>query len=120
MPHRFLKKKVEPTLVKSHEGNLATPPGEKIREIFSDGKIGVAEASIREAKLHYHNKTHEYYYVVEGKGKVRLGDKVVELKKGDFLHIPPKVLHKAFSRRKFRVLIITRKPWNPRDHHVLE
>ncbi len=112
--------KKRPTVVRAHEGNVVTPPGEVIREIFSDGKIGVAEADVREAKLHYHKKMNEYYYVAEGKGKVRVGDQIIELNKGDFLHIPPGTPHKAFSKKGFKILVITRKPWSPKDHHLLE
>ncbi len=117
---RKLKRTGKPVLVRSRDGNVVKPPGEIIREIFSDGEVGIAEARVKEAKLHLHKKMNEYYYVIEGKGKVQLGDKIVELKEGDFLHIPPGTPHKAFSDGKFRILVITRKPWSPKDHHVLE
>ncbi len=109
-------------VVRAQEGNVVEPPGEWIREIFSHEGLdmGIAEAKIREAKLHRHDKIHEFYYVLEGEGKVRVGEDIVHLKKGDFLHIPPGLPHKAFSDKHFKVLVISRPRWNPRDHHVLE
>ncbi len=106
--------------IKAKEGKIVEPPGEKIREIYSDKEIGVAEATVKEAQLHYHKKMHEYYYVLQGEGKVKLDNRIITLKKGDFLHIPPKTKHKAYSKKKFKILVITRKPWNEKDHYIIE
>ena len=109
-------------VVRSHEGNVVEPPGEWIREIFThlERDIGIAEAKIKEAKLHLHNNMHEYYYVLEGEGKVIIGQDTVHLEKGDFLYIPPGLPHKAFSDKHFKILVISSPHWDPSDHHLLE
>ncbi len=109
-------------LVRFNEGNFVEPPGERIREIFShlERDIGFAEAEIREAKLHVHKNIHEYYYVLDGEGNVRVGQDVVHLGKGDFLYIPPGLPHKAFSENHFKILVISSPHWDPSDHHLLE
>ncbi|MCD6522752.1 MAG: cupin domain-containing protein [Candidatus Diapherotrites archaeon] len=113
-------KREKPTIVRAKEGNIANPPGERIREIFKHRNIGFAEADIKEAKLHIHRKIHEYYYVVEGEGRIMLDADTFHIKKGDFVHIPPGIKHKAFSDKGFRVLVVSSPKWNAKEHKVLE
>ena len=56
------------------------------------------------AKLHYHKKSTELYYVLEGQGTVSLDGKEEYVKKGTIIHIPPGVVHGANG--KMRVLVI--------------
>ena len=42
------------------------------------------------------------------------------IKKGDFVHIPPGIKHKAFSDKGFRVLVVSSPKWNAKEHKVLE
>ena len=56
------------------------------------------------AKPHYHKKTTELYYVLEGKGYVTLNDKEEVVQKGSIIHIPPGVIHGA--KGKMKVLVI--------------
>jgi mannose-6-phosphate isomerase-like protein (cupin superfamily) len=56
------------------------------------------------AKLHYHKKSTELYYVLEGQGTVSLDGKEEHVKKGTIIHIPPGVVHGANG--KMRVLVI--------------
>ena len=56
------------------------------------------------AAPHYHKRSTELYYVVEGGGSVVLDGVEQEVCKGSLLHIPPGVVHAA--RGKMRVLVI--------------
>ena len=47
-------------------------------------------------KPHLHARHEEVIYLIQGKGKMRLGDKTWELKAGDIVYIPLKTLH-AFT-----------------------
>jgi len=47
----------------------------------------------RKAKPHHHKVSEELYYVISGQGKVRLDDKVFDVKKGSLVYIPTKVVH---------------------------
>lgn len=42
---------------------------------------------------HKHLKHTENIYVISGKGQFRLGDKISEIKAGDYLHIPQGEIH---------------------------
>lgn len=41
---------------------------------------------------HYHN-SHEFYYVLSGRGTMRVGDDVFPVSPGDLVHTPPNVPH---------------------------
>src|SRR5437867_6477988 len=56
------------------------------------------------AKLHYHKRSTELYYVLEGSGTVSLDGIEHEVNKGSIVHIPTGVIHGAHGR--MRVLVI--------------
>jgi mannose-6-phosphate isomerase-like protein (cupin superfamily) len=59
---------------------------------------------IENAKLHYHKRSTELYYVLDGSGVVLLDGVEHEVKKGSLAHIPPGVVHGA--RGRMRVLVV--------------
>jgi len=73
-----------------------------------DEGIGVAAwahaVDIDGARLHYHKRGTELYYVLEGEGVVVLDGVDHAVKKGSLVHIPPGVVHGA--RGKMRVLVV--------------
>ncbi len=56
------------------------------------------------AKLHYHKRSTELYYVLEGGGTVVLDGVEQPVSKGSLVHIPPGVVHGA--RGQMRVLVV--------------
>ena len=56
------------------------------------------------AKLHYHKRSTELYYVLDGSGSVTLDGAELPVAKGSLVHIPPGVVHGACGR--MRVLVI--------------
>src|SRR3954454_3959504 len=64
-----------------------------------DGAAGeVHHVEIRDAKLHYHQRTDEFYYVIEGQGTMVLDDEEIELHRGVVVYVPRGVKHKAVGR----------------------
>jgi mannose-6-phosphate isomerase-like protein (cupin superfamily) len=59
---------------------------------------------IEGAKLHFHKRATELYYVLEGSGVLVLDGVEQEVRKGTLVHIPPGVVHGA--RGRMRVLVI--------------
>ncbi|WP_054686058.1 cupin domain-containing protein [Microbacterium sp. No. 7] len=45
---------------------------------------------------HFHN-SHEFYYVLTGRGVMRVGDEVFPVAPGDLVHTPPNVPHSLFG-----------------------
>lgn len=61
-----------------------------------DGAAGeVHHVEIQEAKLHYHERTDEFYYIIDGQGTMVLDDEEIELHKGVVVYIPRGVKHRA-------------------------
>ena len=56
------------------------------------------------AKLHYHRRSTELYYVIECSGTVLLDGVEQPVQKGSLVHIPPGVVHGA--RGRMRVLVV--------------
>ncbi len=56
------------------------------------------------ARLHYHKRATELYYVLEGGGTILLDGAKHPVSKGSLVHIPPGIVHGAVGR--MRVLVI--------------
>ncbi|NWF82292.1 MAG: cupin domain-containing protein [Bryobacteraceae bacterium] len=73
-----------------------------------DAGTGVAAwvhaVDIDGAKLHYHKRGTELYYVLDGEGSVMLDGVPHPVRKGSLVHIPPGVIHGAVGR--MRVLVV--------------
>jgi mannose-6-phosphate isomerase-like protein (cupin superfamily) len=55
----------------------------------------VHHVQIQDAKLHYHEKTDEFYYVIDGHGEMILDDEKIELHRGVVVYVPRGVKHQA-------------------------
>jgi mannose-6-phosphate isomerase-like protein (cupin superfamily) len=98
------------TLVR-HEGEAPrerSTCGFRDRLISREDDGGVAAwahaVDIDGAREHYHRRSAELYYVLEGEGIVTLDGKAHEVRKGSIVHIPPGVIHGA--RGRMRVLVV--------------
>jgi mannose-6-phosphate isomerase-like protein (cupin superfamily) len=56
------------------------------------------------ARMHYHKRSTELYYVLDGEGCVVLDGVEQSVTKGSLVHIPPGVVHGA--RGRMRVLVV--------------
>lgn len=83
--------------------------------------FGLALADIKKSEEHIHQKTKEWYFVVNGSGYLYLNGKKILLKENDLVFIPPKIRHFAKKRgiKRFRLLALTAPPWNKKDHYLL-
>lgn len=87
--------------------NLASAPpfttkdGSEIRELLAHRNSSIRQQSLAEARVapggttaaHYHPRTEEIYYILEGRGLMRLGDEPREVVPGDAIAIPPGLVH---------------------------
>lgn len=84
-----------------------------------DGAAGeVHYVEIQDAKLHYHKRTDEFYYVIDGEGTLVVDDEEIELHKGVVVYIPRGVKHKAKGRLTVLTLCVPRGVLD--DVHELE
>ncbi len=71
-----------------------------IRCLVEEGDEAAGEVhyvEIHDAKLHYHAKTDEFYYIIDGEGTMELDDEVIELHRGVVVYVPRGVRHKAIG-----------------------
>lgn len=93
----------------------------QIRPVLEEKDGAAAEVHhlhITDAKLHYHQRTDEIYYVLEGVGRMRLDDSEIELHKDVVVYVPRGVQHKAWGDLKVLVVCIPRGVLG--DVHELE
>jgi mannose-6-phosphate isomerase-like protein (cupin superfamily) len=78
----------------------------------------VHHVEIDHAKLHFHKQTDEFYYVIEGTGKMILDGEEIELHKGVVVYVPRGVRHKAIGRLTVLTVCVPRGVLH--DVHELE
>ena len=75
------------------------------RQDGDQGVVAWAHAvDIDGARAHFHKRSTELYYVLEGEGTVTLDGAEHAVRKGSIVHIPPGVVHSAKGR--VRVLVV--------------
>ena len=93
----------------------------QIRPLIEEKDGAAAEVhhlEITDAKLHYHERTDEIYYVLDGTGRMRVGDAEIELRRDVTVYVPRGVKHKAWGKLKVLVVCIPRGVLQ--DVHELE
>jgi len=78
----------------------------------------VHHLQITNAKLHYHQRTDEIYYVLDGHGRMILDQDEIELQKDVVVYVPRGVKHKAWGELTVLVICIPRGVLE--DVHELE
>jgi mannose-6-phosphate isomerase-like protein (cupin superfamily) len=73
----------------------------QIRPLIEEQDEAAAEihhVEIQDTKLHYHERTDEFYYVIDGQGTLVLDDEEIELHRGVVVYVPRGVKHKAVGK----------------------
>lgn len=84
-----------------------------------DGAAGeVHRVKIHDAKMHYHAKTDEFYYVIDGHGTMTLDGTQIELHQGVVVYVPRGIKHKAVGDLTVLVVCVPRGVMN--DIHEVE
>ena len=68
----------------------------------------VHHVEIQDAKLHYHERTDEIYYVIDGEGSMVLDDEEIELHQGVVVYVPRGMKHKAVGKLTVLTVCIPR------------
>ncbi len=93
----------------------------QIRPLVEEKDGAAAEihhVEIADAKLHLHERTDEFYYVVAGRGTMVLDDEIIELHPGIVVYVPRGTPHKAVG--KLTILTVCIPPGVLHDIHELE
>jgi len=73
---------------------------------------------IDHAKLHYHQQTDEFYYIIDGEGTMVLDDEEIPVHKGIVVYVPRGMKHKAVGKLVVLTICIPRGVLD--DIHELE
>ncbi|MBM4079207.1 MAG: cupin domain-containing protein [Planctomycetes bacterium] len=73
---------------------------------------------IFEAKKHFHKRCTEIYYVLEGQGRMEVGDDVFDVSPGTVVMIPAGMPHAG--RGNFKILLVGVPALEPDDEYLLE
>jgi mannose-6-phosphate isomerase-like protein (cupin superfamily) len=92
--------------------------GESIRVItYKDTPgINIHVTHILDGVKHYHKRSTEVYYILEGKGKLELDNETVDIKPGLTALIPPGVRHRGYG--DFRTIVIGTPAQTPGDEYT--
>ena len=83
----------------------------QIRPLLDEKDGAAAEVhhlEITDARLHYHERTDEIYYILGGTGRMALDDEEIELREGLVVYVPRGVKHRAWGDLKVLVVCIPR------------
>jgi mannose-6-phosphate isomerase-like protein (cupin superfamily) len=80
---------------------FVTKDGSEIRELLAPRNSCIRNQTLAEARLpsgasttaHRHVKTEEIYYLLEGRGRMRVGEETRDVAAGDAVAIPPGAVH---------------------------
>jgi mannose-6-phosphate isomerase-like protein (cupin superfamily) len=85
---------------------FTTKDGSEIRELLAARNSSIAKQSLAEARLpvggkttpHYHPQTEEIYYILEGLGRMQIGEETRNVGPGDAIAILPGQTHQITNR----------------------
>jgi glyoxylate utilization-related uncharacterized protein len=69
----------------------------------------------REKKI-FNERSQKAYYVLEGEGRIYVGEKVHQVEEGEFVFVPEKTGHALEG--EFKALIVTSPPFDPEDEEL--
>ncbi len=80
---------------------FTTKDGSEIRELLADRNSCIRLQSLAEARVaeggsttpHYHPRTEEIYYILAGRGTMRIASEMRPVGVGDAIAIPPGAIH---------------------------
>jgi mannose-6-phosphate isomerase-like protein (cupin superfamily) len=93
------------------------------KPLFSDSLASSFVIIIKkEVKAHKHLSHSEHVVILEGSGTMRLGEKSLEIKKGDVIFIPKNTIHavKSNGKQPLKVLSVQSPYFNGKDRIFTE
>jgi mannose-6-phosphate isomerase-like protein (cupin superfamily) len=95
------------------------PCGQSTRIVTAADGLGCSFhiTEIRDSVRHYHRRTAEVYYVLEGAGQMELNDETVDVGPGTIVTIEPGTRHRLVSTAGVKTIVIGVPAFDPDDEH---
>ena len=107
---------------------IETPHGSEIRPLIDRTTSEIELCSLAEEVLppgasvgrHHHLETEEVYYLLEGSGRMTVGDETREVAAGDAIFIPRGATHslKNTGAKSLRLLLVCGPAYSREDHRM--
>ncbi len=102
---------------------FATKDGSTIRSLLDLSNAPVVNQSLAEATVpaggatqrHYHRLSEEFYFILEGSGRMEIDGDVREVWPGDAVLIPPGAWHQITAEEALRFLCCCAPPYSHSD-----
>jgi mannose-6-phosphate isomerase-like protein (cupin superfamily) len=97
---------------------FTTKDGSTIRELHHTDQQSLAEATLetgQSTERHYHAKSEEIYFVLEGRGDMEVDGERCAIGAGDAVLIPPGAWHEVRAREPLRFLCCCAPPYDHSD-----
>lgn len=96
------------------------PCGQSTRIVTAADGLGCSfhVTEIRDSVRHYHRKSAEVYYVLEGSGRMELDGETVAVEPGTVITIQPGTRHRLWSEGGVRTIVVAVPPFEPDDEYV--
>ncbi len=72
---------------------------------------------IRQADLHYHRRTTEVYYILDGTGSMELNGDQVTVEPGTVIYIEPNTRHRILSDQGVQTIVFAIPAFDPTDEY---
>jgi mannose-6-phosphate isomerase-like protein (cupin superfamily) len=99
---------------------FTTKDGSTIRELYHTSKQSLAEATLEPdeaTQRHYHARTEEIYFILEGSGRMEVDGDARTVRPGDAVLIPPGARHRLENTggSELRILCCCAPPYSHGD-----
>jgi mannose-6-phosphate isomerase-like protein (cupin superfamily) len=111
---------------RQHAAIINTPHGSEIRPLIDRTTSSIERCSLAEEVLpvgasvgrHHHIETEEIYYILEGRGRMTVGEEVREVETGDAVFIPRRETHTLENTGKtaMTILLVCGPAYSYEDH----
>jgi mannose-6-phosphate isomerase-like protein (cupin superfamily) len=109
---------------------INTPHNSEIRPLIDRTTSSIERCSLAEEVLpvgskvgrHHHVETEEIYYILQGNGRMTVGDEVIEVEAGDAIFIPRMQTHtlENTGQTPMTLLLVCGPAYSYQDHHADE
>jgi mannose-6-phosphate isomerase-like protein (cupin superfamily) len=95
------------------------PCGQSTRIVSAADGLGCSFhiTEIRDSVRHYHRKSAELYYILDGHGKMELNGDWFDIDVGTVITIAPGTRHRLVSERGVRTIVIGVPAFDPTDEY---
>ncbi len=80
--------------------------------------VSITHLSVHDAREHWHEHTHEYYYVIQGAGELVIDGEAVPVQPGDCIWIQPGARH--YAQGELESLIVASPAYDMADTYFAD